>query len=128
MAAKVVLRAAGDRGRVDVTARVTELVHGPDPALPLDEAALLIAAHDHRDLDVPAQLRRLDDLAAGVRDPTLTGLRRHLFGELGFAGAELDDYYDPSNSFLDRVLDRRGGIPPTPSGLLLEGGPPAGVA
>ena len=101
-------------------------MHGPEAALPLDEAALLIAAHAHPGLDVAAQLQRIDQLAAGVREPTLTGLRRHLFAELGFAGDE-DDYYDPRNSYLDTVLDRRVGIPITLSVLLMEVGRRLGV-
>lgn len=111
---------------MDVTDRFAALIHGPEAGLPLDEAALLIAAHAHPGLDVASQLARLDDLAAGVRDPTLTGLRRHLFGDLGFSGDEID-YYDPRNSYLDTVLDRRVGIPITLSVVLMEVGRRLGV-
>jgi regulator of sirC expression with transglutaminase-like and TPR domain len=111
---------------VDLTTRFTALVHGPEASLPLDEAALLIAAHAHQGLDVAEQLARIDRLAEGVREPTLTGVRRHLFGDLGFAGDE-DDYYDPRNSYLDTVLDRRVGIPITLSVLLMEVGRRLGV-
>src|SRR6185436_11866463 len=38
------------------------------------------------------------------------GLNEYLFGELGFAGDE-QNYYDPQNSYLNRVLDRRRGNP-----------------
>jgi regulator of sirC expression with transglutaminase-like and TPR domain len=111
---------------VEPTARFTALLHGPEASLPLDEAALLIAAHAHQGLDVDAQLRRIDALADGVREPTLTGVRRHLFGDLGFAGDEVD-YYDPRNSYLDTVLDRRVGIPITLSVVLMEVGRRLGV-
>ena len=90
--------------------RFAELVSRPEPAIPLDEAALLIAATAQPGLDVEAHLARLDDLAAGCPEPTLEGLRRHLFEELGFTGNR-EEYGDPRNSFLDQVLDRRRGIP-----------------
>lgn len=108
------------------TARFAAVMAGPEPALALDEAALLIAAHAHEGLDVDAQLARIDDLAAGIANPTLDGLRRHLFADLGFSGNELD-YYDPSNSYLDDVLDRRVGLPITLSVLTMEVGRRVGV-
>ena len=107
-------------------ARFRELVHGPEAALPLDEAALLVATFASPDLDVRAQLERLDELAAGVWAPTLDALRKRLFGELGFAGDD-QDYYDPRNSYLDAVLDRRLGIPITLSIVLMEVGRRIGV-
>ena len=48
---------------VDATARFSSLVAGPESALPLDEAAFLIAAHAYPELDVDAQTVRLDHLA-----------------------------------------------------------------
>jgi regulator of sirC expression with transglutaminase-like and TPR domain len=112
--------------RVDPTARVSELVSGPEAMLALDEAGLLIAAHAHDGLDVGAQLARFDDLAAQVGEPTLDGLRRLLFRDLGFTGNEVD-YYDPRNSYLDDVLDRRTGIPISLAVLMLEVGRRIGV-
>jgi regulator of sirC expression with transglutaminase-like and TPR domain len=106
---------------VDPTARFLEVVHGPEAALPLDEAALLIAAHAHTGLDVAAQLGKLDDLAAQVGEPTLDGLRRLLFRDLGFGGNQTD-YYDARNSYLDDVLERRTGIPITLAVVMLEVG------
>jgi regulator of sirC expression with transglutaminase-like and TPR domain len=111
---------------MDTTERFAELVTGPEGSLPLDEAALLIAAHDHPGLDVAAQLARLDALAESVREPTLTGLRRLLFRELGFTGDEID-YYDPRNSFLDQVVERRVGLPITLAVVMLEVGRRIGV-
>jgi regulator of sirC expression with transglutaminase-like and TPR domain len=111
---------------VDALARFRELLHGPEAALPLDEAALLVASFASPGLDVPAQLSRLDALAASVWAPTLDALRKRLFGELGFSGDEVD-YYDPRNSYLDAVLDRRVGIPISLSILLMEVGRRIGV-
>ncbi|MBA3302330.1 MAG: hypothetical protein H0U26_00490 [Acidimicrobiia bacterium] len=111
---------------MDVLARFRDLVQGPESALPLDEACLLIATFAHPGIDMGAQLTRLDDLAEGVGTPTLDTLRRHLFGELGFVG-DLQDYDDPRNSYLDDVLDRRVGIPITLSVVLMEVGRRVGV-
>jgi regulator of sirC expression with transglutaminase-like and TPR domain len=110
----------------DPTSRFVEVVAEPEEAVRLDEAAFLVAAHAHPGLDVAAQLARLDDLAAQILDPTLDGLRRLLFRDLGFGGNE-DDYYDPRNSFLDDVLDRRVGIPISLAVLTLEVGRRVGV-
>ena len=106
---------------MDPTSRFTELVQGPEEDLPLDEAALLIAAHASPDVDVAAELRALDDLAAGVAEPTLDAWRRHLFVDLGFSG-NVAGYYDPANSFLNEVVRRRVGLPITLSVLGIEVG------
>ena len=107
------------------TARFTELVRCPDADIPLDEALFLVAAHDH-DLDLAAQLARVDALATDApSDPD--ALARHLFDEPGFLG-NAGDYGDPRNSFLDCVLDRHLGIPITLSVLMMEVGRRCGVA
>jgi regulator of sirC expression with transglutaminase-like and TPR domain len=111
---------------MDPTTRFTELVQGPVEALPLDQAALLIAAHAHPGLDVGAELARLDGLAAGVAEPSLDAWRRHLFVELGFSG-NVHRYYDPANSFLDDVMRRRKGLPITLSVLGMEVGRRVGL-
>ena len=56
-----------------------------------------------------------------VKNPTylISVLNEYLFGELGFHGAE-EDYYDPVNSFLNVVLDKKTGIPITLSILYAE--------
>lgn len=107
------------------TERFGLLVHRDDFAL--DEVALLIAAHAHPDLDVAAQLARLDALALACPDPTVGGVVAHLFRTEGFHGNEVD-YYDPENSMLDSVLDRRTGIPITLSVVLIEVARRLGVA
>lgn len=91
----------------------------------LAAAALAIGAGAEPGLDLQAWLDELDRLAAGVDD--LDGLRHRLFGERGFAG-NVEDYYEPANSFLHRVLERRVGIPISLSVVLLEVGRRAGVA
>ncbi|HEY6097935.1 MAG TPA: transglutaminase-like domain-containing protein [Anaeromyxobacter sp.] len=86
--------------------------------VPLDEAALAIAEEEYPGLDVEEYLVRLDRLGERVSlgspparaASTLNALRRVLHEEEGLRGNE-QDYYDPRNSFLNEVLDRRLGIP-----------------
>ncbi len=56
-----------------------------------------------------------------VKNPTylISVLNEYLFDELGFHGAE-EDYYDPENSFLNVVLDKKTGVPITLSILYSE--------
>jgi regulator of sirC expression with transglutaminase-like and TPR domain len=92
----------------------------PEEAIPLDEAALLIAASGNRGLDVARELRRLDELAASLEPGTdATAVCRLLFGTLKLRG-DLRHYDDPRNSYLHLVLRRRLGIPITLSVLLME--------
>ena len=106
---------------MDVTERFTELMARPEAEIALDEAALLVAAHAHPDLDVRARLAQLDDLAARATGVSAGELSTLLFVSEGFRGNE-SDYGDPRNSFLDDVLDRHLGIPITLSVLMLEVG------
>jgi len=108
-------------------ARFADLMARPDDEIPLDEAALLIAVNARPELDMAAELGRLDELAAGCKEPTVDGLAHHLFDELGFRG-NTEQYQDPDNSYLDQVLRRRLGIPITLSVLTMEVGRRLGVA
>jgi regulator of sirC expression with transglutaminase-like and TPR domain len=97
------------------------------PALPLAEAALAIAEEEYPRLDVGRYLGQLDELAhrvdaaAAGRDAAsmLRAMRAVLFDEAGFRG-NTEDYYDPRNSFLNEVLERRAGIPITLSVVYME--------
>ncbi|HXA34422.1 MAG TPA: transglutaminase-like domain-containing protein [Acidimicrobiales bacterium] len=112
---------------MDVTTRWRELLERPDAEVPLDEAAMLIAAHANPTLDVAAQLARLDDLAVRVEEASTEGVCRMLFETLRLRGNR-KHYDDPRNSFLDQVLDRRLGIPISLSVLLIEIGRRCGLA
>ncbi|HYH49472.1 MAG TPA: transglutaminase-like domain-containing protein [Acidimicrobiia bacterium] len=114
-------------GAEEPLARFAALVARPDDEIPLDEAALLIAASARPGLDVAAELRRLDDLAGGCKEPTIDGLTHHLFDDLGFRGNS-EHYQDPDNSYLDQVVSRRLGIPISLSVLTIEVGRRLGVA
>jgi regulator of sirC expression with transglutaminase-like and TPR domain len=113
-------------GQAEQTERFTELVSLDDAAIPLDEVSLLVAAHAQPELDVRHELARIDRLAADCSEPTLHGVLRLLFRDRGFAGNRRD-YYDPRNSFLNEVLNRRLGIPITLSLLTMEVGRRIGV-
>jgi regulator of sirC expression with transglutaminase-like and TPR domain len=112
---------------MDATTRWRELLERRDSEVPLDEAALLIAAHDNPALDLAAQLARLDDLAARVDETSTDGVCRLLFETLRLRGNH-KHYNNPRNSFLDQVLDRRLGIPISLSVLLIEIGRRCGLA
>ena len=104
-----------------VTARLQDLLGRAEEHIDLAEVALVVAAEEYPDLDISAYLARLDELADVVRrrlapglpiQDQLAALNRFLFEEQGFRPNPAD-YYDPRNSFLNDVLDRRLGIPLT---------------
>jgi regulator of sirC expression with transglutaminase-like and TPR domain len=110
-----------------------ELVGLREDALDLGLGALLIARVEHPTLSLSHSLLRLDQLAtasgvARVQDPlnALHRLREFLFEEEGFRG-NADEYYDPRNSCLNDVLDRRLGIPITLSLVVMEVGRRVGL-
>lgn len=80
--------------------------------VPLGAAAVAVAAYlGHAD-DPAGELRRLDALAGAVDGDDLGAVTSHLFADAGFGG-DRSTYYDPANSMLPAVLDRRRGIPIT---------------
>lgn len=108
--------------------RLAELLRQPDEQLSLAEAALVIAASAYPNLDAQRYIRRLDAMAetiagrvGGETDPfrIIAGINQFLFHEEGFFG-NTQEYYDPRNSFLNEVLDRKVGIPITLSTIYLE--------
>ncbi|MBL8376273.1 MAG: tetratricopeptide repeat protein [Burkholderiales bacterium] len=101
----------------------------------LTEAALLCAQDAYPDLDILGVRAEIDALADRLarRLPEdfstthrLIALNNYLFRELGFSG-NIDDYYDPRNSFLNDVLARRTGIPITLSILYMTCGERLGL-
>ena len=90
----------------------------------LSEGALLIAQEDCPGLEIQDYLDRLDLMAARILPSTgekvrLESICSLLFEEMGFRGNE-EEYYDPRNSFLNEVIDRRTGIPITLSILFIH--------
>ncbi len=101
----------------------------------LAEACLLIAEDRYPGLDAAACVARLDAIAATVRGRVpadasaaerVAAINRHLFEELSFTG-NAEAYYDPRNSYLNEVLERRTGIPITLSIVYLEVGRRVGL-
>jgi regulator of sirC expression with transglutaminase-like and TPR domain len=99
-----------------------------DERIDLVRAALAIARTDYPELTVETYIHRLDQLAVRVKRriadicdtaQTIASLNHVLFTEEGFAG-NLQDYYDPRNSFLNEVLDRKLGIPITLALVYME--------
>ncbi len=92
-----------------------------DPSAPCDlaEVALHLACDEYPHLDVDAYLSQISAMAHEAKTymrgdalAKLRGLIRYLFHDLGFRGNEAD-YYDPRNSYLNVVMERRTGIPIT---------------
>jgi regulator of sirC expression with transglutaminase-like and TPR domain len=103
------------------TARFEDLFSTGEDGADVALGAALIARDVYDDLDVRALLGRFDELAAplsrlglgrmNVRAQALE-MAHYVFERQGFAGNEAD-YYDPKNSLLPDVLERRLGIPIT---------------
>jgi regulator of sirC expression with transglutaminase-like and TPR domain len=99
-----------------------------DASLSLVEAAASLAQDEFPRVDTQAVLADIDALAVKLkrRFPAdavpvqrLRWLNRFFFQELGFAG-NVNDYHDPQNSYLHRVLATRRGIPITLAVLYIE--------
>ena len=93
------------------------LRHGEE--FDLEQGSWLFAQTQYPRINVEAYRALLDEYANELRgrldsttEPSdiLTIVNQHLFNDLGFAGND-EDYYDPENSYLNRVLDRRTGNP-----------------
>ena len=106
----------------------SELAALDEEAFPLDRAALVLATEEYPEIEIPAYLRKLDKYAAGAevligvdRSPVnmIEGLNEILFVQEGLRG-NTEDYYDPRNSFLNEVLDRKLGIPISLSVIYME--------
>lgn len=106
----------------------SEIASLEEDLFPLDRAALAIPLEDYPTVDIDACLRELDRLAASAdmlagnnRDPLnlLECLNEVIFVQEGLRG-NTEDYYDPRNSFLNEVLDRKLGIPISLSIIYME--------
>jgi regulator of sirC expression with transglutaminase-like and TPR domain len=98
-----------------------ELASQPDGQIDVALGAALIAKDVYPEVEPRAILRELDEMSAPLFRERLEEkssleqvrlLGEHVYGTLGFRGNEAD-YYDPKNSLLSDVLERRLGIPIT---------------
>jgi regulator of sirC expression with transglutaminase-like and TPR domain len=105
-------------------------INKPDSDIDLGRAALLIAKGEYPSLDIETYLERFDQMASAIKElpgikstddieETINAISSYLFDELNFRGNK-DNYYDPKNSFLNEVLDRKTGIPITLSVIYIE--------
>ncbi len=124
----------------------TTLISGDDSAIDLVQGALLIAMEEYPGLDPNQCLEQLNTLTNQVRHSlqsedadslqpgypaekeirTLRAMNTVLFEQEAFRGNR-SEYYDPQNSFLNRVLERRLGIPLTLSLIYIEIGTRLGL-
>jgi len=105
----------------DIRTRFAEIAALPDEQIKLDEAALLIAAETEDDIEVALYLQALDQLALQFEHKfdsntdlgiSVNSLIDFIHVEQGFSGS-VKNFYDPGNSYLNRVIDTRVGIPIT---------------
>ena len=99
-----------------------------DSEIELDLAALYLAGEEYPDLDLAHYLNLLDRIATEVDEAAakvdgdtslVDSLNRYFFDRQGYSG-NAADYYNPDNSYLNRVLDTRQGIPITLAVIYLE--------
>jgi regulator of sirC expression with transglutaminase-like and TPR domain len=111
------------------------MVSEKDEKIDLARACLMIAQDAYPGLEIDRYLGDIERMALRLRtrlpqsgdaEERVVALNQYLFGDLGFQG-NADDYYDPRNSYLNEVLDRRIGIPITLSILYMEVGRRVGL-
>jgi len=99
-----------------------------DEQFPLLEAAASIAQDEYPELDVQQVLGDVDQLLARLKRrlpadaaplQRLRALNQFFFHDLSFGG-NVNDYYDPDNSYLNAVLRTRRGIPISLAVLWME--------
>jgi regulator of sirC expression with transglutaminase-like and TPR domain len=122
----------GNSGQAGLTEAFAALA-GPqvdDEKIDLIRSALTIARTEYPDVNVESYVTRVDELARSaasrigdIGDPrdVIAALNYALFREAGIQGNR-DAYYDPRNSFINEVLDRRLGIPITLALIYMEVG------
>lgn len=115
--------------------RFAALMQQPQGAFRLAEGALLIAQEEYPELSVASYLARIDAMAETLKtqlgfelEPRriVTQINTYLFEAQALRG-NIANYYDPRNSFLNEVLDRRLGIPISLSVLYIEVGRQIGL-
>lgn len=108
--------------------RFYQEIRQPEEQINLASAALFLAQEEYPDLDPEEYLNALDMMAVEVEERLpveryplriIQTVNQYLFEDLKFVG-NTDNYYDPANSYLNQVIDRRLGIPITLSLIYLE--------
>jgi len=105
-----------------------ELLSRDDDGIDLARACLQIAEDAYPGLDVDGYLGEIERFGKRLRariphtaapEERVVALNEFLYDDLGFSG-NTDNFYDPRNSYLNEVLDRRTGIPITLGVLYME--------
>ena len=105
-----------------------ELMSRDDGDIDLGRACLQIAEDAYPGLDVDGYAGEIERFAKRLRarlalnaaaEERVVALNEFLFDDLGFSG-NVKNYYDPRNSYLNEVIDRRTGIPITLAVLYME--------
>jgi regulator of sirC expression with transglutaminase-like and TPR domain len=122
-----------NNGKMNLDLTLQTLAHDPTTPLEVAEVALYLARDEFPNLDVEAHLSELaamgheaSGFVRGDFPARVHGLCRYLFHELGFHGNDRN-YYDPQNSYLNQVLERRTGIPISLSAITMAVGRRAGL-
>jgi len=112
-----------------------DLMKRGDARIDLAQACLMIAQDAYPGLNIERYLAEIERMALRLRGVTPQGasveervvaLNQFLFGDLGYRG-NTDEYYDPRNSYLNEVIDRKTGIPITLAVLYMEIGRRVGL-
>lgn len=99
-----------------------------DDEFPLIETAISLAQDEYPDLDVQQVLSQIDQMQLRLQRRVaqdasalqrLRAVNEFFFRDLGFSG-NLNNYYDPDNSFIHLVLKSRRAIPITLALIWLE--------
>ncbi len=116
--------------RGSLISQFVEVTDRPDHEIDVARAAMLLAAAEYPQLNVERELFAFQRLAGAVSSKLLDDddplycvnvISEHLFDDMGFRG-DADNYYDPRNSYLNQVVERRAGIPITLAVVYMEVG------
>ena len=113
-----------------VLSQFAEVTDRPDYQVDVARAAMLLASAEYPQLNVERELFAFQRLAGAISSKFLDDddplycvnvISEYLFDDMGFRG-DADNYYDPRNSYLNQVLERRAGIPITLAVVYMEVG------
>lgn len=85
----------------------------------LEEASFILANYGYPEMDVKKYKEKLDKIANTIKErivdfeepeQIIREINNYLFGEAGFKGNR-EDYFNPDNSYINMVLERKKGIP-----------------
>jgi regulator of sirC expression with transglutaminase-like and TPR domain len=104
------------------------LIARDDARIDLARGCLMIAQDAYPGLDVDRYMGEIERMAMRLRgrlpqtggaEERVVALNQFLYEDLGYWG-NTEDYYDPRNSYLNEVIDRKTGIPISMSILYME--------